>query len=90
MAKKPKKSEVDMTLYSRSLCGGKKSSEVKSRITDESKFALQKRCHELGVTESDYVCQLIEVSLHGLEHVASIQRERLNKVVEMFPAGGRI
>lgn len=76
-------------MFARAMLGGKKSSEVKARITDESKFALQRRCHELGVTESDYVGQLIDVSLYGKKHVESIALDRMRQVVQMFPDGAQ-
>ncbi len=82
-------SDDDLPMFARSLLGGKKNSEVKARITDESKMKLQQRCHELGVTESDYVCRIIDVSLYGLDHVESVERERMRQVVGMFPNGGR-
>lgn len=61
----------------RSPLGGKKTARVDVRITDETKFDLSRKCHELGISESDYVCTLIESSLYGLEHVLKVQRERL-------------
>jgi hypothetical protein len=72
--------------FGRSMLGSKKTSDVKARITDESKFALQRRCHELGVSESEYVSHLIEVSLFGLDHVEMMRREQLNAVVALFPS----
>lgn len=77
----------DAPAFGRSMLGGKKTADVKARITDETKFELQRRCHRLGVSESEYVSHLIEVSLFGLEHVEMVRRQQLAAVVEMFPAG---
>lgn len=70
----------DNAIFARSLMGGKRSARVESRVTDETKFALARRCHELGMTESDYVANLVEVSLFGFDHVASVQASRLRGV----------
>jgi len=64
----------------RSPLGGKKTARVDVRITDDTKFDLTRKCHELGISESDYVCTLIESSLYGLEHVLKVQRDRLMAV----------
>jgi hypothetical protein len=81
----------DIPMFARSALGGKKSSRVEARITDETKFDLARRCHELGLTESDYLASLIEVSLYGAEHVLSVQRTRLKEVCGLsglFPVHG--
>lgn len=74
----------DKIMFSRSIFGGKKSSDVKARITDETKFALQRRCNELGMTESEYVDKLICISLFGLDHVVASERERTTKVAGLW------
>lgn len=83
----PKDAQHDTTAFGRSLLGGKKTSDVKSRISDEVKYELQRRCHELGVSESEYVSHLIEVSLFGLDHVQTVRHQQLAAVVEKFPLG---
>lgn len=75
-------------LFSRSIFGGKKTSDVKARITDETKFALQRRCNELGMTESEYVDKLINISLFGLDHVVTSERERTKKVAGLWTQVG--
>ncbi|WP_422097509.1 hypothetical protein [Variovorax sp.] len=78
----------DLPMFARSALGGKKNSEVKARITDETKFDLQRACHDLGVTESEFVGQLIEIRLYGKQHVETVLRERFDKVAGTFPVGG--
>lgn len=73
-------------LFSRSTVGGKKSAEVKARITDEAKFTLQRRCAELGITESEYIERLLCVSLFGFEEVLQAEREKTRKVVGLWGA----
>lgn len=70
----------DLPMFARSFTGAKRNSRVEARVTDETKFDLARRCHEIGITESDYVQQLIEVSLYGFEHVTSVQSSRLRLV----------
>ncbi len=64
--------------FARSSMPGKRSSVIKARVTDELKLALSKRCHELGITESDYIDSLVAVSLLGLDEV--VERERKKTV----------
>ncbi len=68
------------TAYARTMTGGKRDSKCEARITDDVKFDLQRRCHELGMTESDFVGRLIEVSLYGFDHVLKLERDRIGKV----------
>lgn len=70
----------DIPMFTRSFNGPKRSARIESRVTDETKFDLARRCHEIGMTESDYVAQLVEVSLYGFEHVTSVQAGRLRLV----------
>ena len=75
----------------RSPLGGKKTARVDVRITDETKFDLARKCHELGISESDFVCTLIESSLYGMDHVLKVQRDRLLAVrglAELPPTNG--
>ena len=51
------------------------------RVTDETKMALARRVHELGMTESDYLDRLICCNLFGVDHVLSIEQERIKQVV---------
>lgn len=79
-------SKDEVPMFARSAVGGKKSSEAKARITDETKFALQRRCAELGMTESDYIDKLLCVSLFGFDAVLKAERERTAKVVGLWGA----
>ena len=69
------------TLFSRSPMPGKRSSEVKARVTDELKFDLARKCHELGITEADYIDRLLCVSLYGLEHVLDLDRKKTTSIM---------
>lgn len=76
--------------FARSAIGGKKTAEIKARTSDELKFALQRRCHELGMTESEYIDRLVAVSLFGIEHVNTVEQERTKRVAGLWPdADGR-
>ncbi len=66
--------------FARSALGGKRSARVEARVTDETKQELARRCHQLGITESDYITALVESSLFGVDHVLMVQRERLAQV----------
>lgn len=79
----------DTPMFARATVSGtKRSSRVETRVTDETKFELARKCHELGMTESQFVERLVEVSLYGAEHVLSVERERTARVCglsELFP-----
>jgi hypothetical protein len=64
--------------------GGKRSSDVKTRVADETKFALQRRCAELRLTESDYIDRLLCVSLFGFDAVLDAEREKTQKVAGLW------
>lgn len=75
---------MDLPAFSRTPMGGKRSSDVKARVADETKFALQRRCAELGITESDYIDRLLCVSLFGFDAVLAAEREKTQKVAGMW------
>jgi hypothetical protein len=70
----------DTPMFARSFGGQKRSSKIEARVTDELKFALQKRCHELIMTESDYLDCLVTLAIFGVEHVRNIEQKRLEMV----------
>lgn len=70
----------DPTLFARSLSGQKRNSKVEARITDEMKFDLQRRCHDLSMSESDFLDRLIAMALYGFEHVRNLEQARLEQV----------
>ena len=75
------KTMKDEPLFSRSPMPGKRTSEVKARVTDELKFDLARKCHELGITESDYIDRLLCVSLYGLDHVLELDRKKTTSIM---------
>lgn len=72
--------QTDSTVFARSLSGAKRTAKVEARITDEMKFDLQRRCHELSMSESDFLDRLIAMALYGFEHVRSLEQTRLEQV----------
>lgn len=74
--------------FARAAIGGKKTAEIKARTSDEIKFALQHRCHELGMTESEDIDRLVAMSLFGVEHVISVEQQRTKAVAGLWPVGG--
>lgn len=63
-------------MFSRSPVGGKRTAKAEARVTDDTKEALRRKCHELGLSESDYIDRLICVSLYGIDHVLNLERQR--------------
>ena len=71
----------DTPMFARAtLAGTKRSARIEARVTDETKMELARKCHELGMTESEFLERLVEVSLYGAEHVLSVERERTARV----------
>lgn len=66
--------------FARSSLGGKRNSKVEARVTDDMKADLEQRCHALGMSTSDYIERLLAVSLYGIDHVLTVERERTAKV----------
>lgn len=62
--------------FHRSLFG-KCDAEVKLRITSESKFKLQSLAHSLGMSESEFVRELIDFRIWGGDHVRRMAEARV-------------
>ena len=60
---------------------GKRSARVEARVTDELKFDLQRRCAELGITESDYIDRLLCVSLYGPDAVRDMEEQKTHMIM---------
>ena len=71
---------MDEPNFSHSVGGGKRTEKAEARINYQTKSDLQRKCHELGISESDYIDRLIHVSLYGIDHVLSLQQELTAKV----------
>lgn len=64
-------------MFARSTVSGtKRTARIEARVTDETKADLARRCREAGMTESQFIERLVEVSLYGAKHVLSVERER--------------
>ena len=68
------------TNFARSMTGRKRTNRVEARVSDELKFDLQRKCHELSMSESDYIDRLLSVALYGFEHVRSMELQRIQAV----------
>lgn len=66
--------------FARSMTGSKRTNRVEARVADELKFDLQRKCHELAMSESDYIDRLLNVALYGFEHVRSMELQRIQAV----------
>ncbi len=64
-------------MSNRNYFGDKRSSEVKARVTDAVKFDLQRKCHEIGISESEYIDRLLSISLYGLNETIEADRQKI-------------
>lgn len=68
--------DQDAAMFSRSPMGGKRTAKAEARITEDTKEALRRKCHELDMSESDYIDRLLCASLYGVDHVLNIEKQR--------------
>lgn len=60
---------------------GKCTEDVKTKVSYATKEAIQKKAHEAGVSESEYIRTLLQIHIHGLESVQRLHLEKINRVV---------
>jgi hypothetical protein len=74
-------SERDLPMFSRSILGGKKSSKLEARVSDELKESVRRRWNDLGFSsESEYLEHLATIDCFGKEHVRMMLERRLGMV----------
>lgn len=73
--------------FARTVTGEKRSAKVEARVTDSLKFDLQRMCHDLGMTESDFIDRLVQVRVYGIEHVQMMERKRIQLVCGLSAEG---
>ena len=74
-------SDGDLPLFSRSILGGKKSSKLEARVSDELKEIVRRRWTDMHFSgESEYLEYLATVDCFGKGHVRSVQEQRLGMV----------
>lgn len=64
---------------------GKCTETIKTRISARMLADLQTRAHSLGLTDAELLREIIAVSLYGVDHVASMHRERLMAAAGLGP-----
>ena len=67
---------------------GKLTTEVKTRLSEDEKADLMRASHIVGMSESEFVREIIRIRLYGLEHVQRIAAERLEAVAGKGPRQG--
>lgn len=60
---------------------GKRTKDVRTKLAESTKLVLEQTWRELGyMTEADFLAELIELRVHGVEHVQKIHTDRLNAI----------
>lgn len=67
---------------------GKCTEEIKARVPYEIKEGFQRIAHDLGITESQLMREMIEIRVLGLDVVRRIDDERRMRVAGMVPKTG--
>ncbi len=68
-------------MFARSILGGKKSSKLESRVSDELKEAVRRRWMDMRFSsESEYLEYLATVDCFGKSHVRMVMEARLGMV----------
>lgn len=77
----PSPIDGDLPMFSRSILGGKKSSKLEARVSDELKEAVRRRWVDLRFSsESEYLEYLATVDCFGKVHVRMVLEQRLGMV----------
>ncbi|MBH2008313.1 MAG: hypothetical protein I8H71_01300 [Xanthomonadaceae bacterium] len=70
-----------IAMFARGIFGGKKSSKMEARVSDELKEGALRRRLQYGFrTESEYLEYLVTLDVCGAEHVRMIHEARLAMV----------
>lgn len=84
--------DSDLPMFSRAIMGGKKSSKLEARVSDELKEAVRRRWNDLGYSsESEYLEYLATVDCFGKAHIRMVMEHRLRLVGSLSdssPTGG--
>lgn len=59
---------------------GKRTETVKTSVTLDTRQDIDRRAHELGVSASQYVHEVLLIHLYGRDAVLSIHAERLDAI----------
>ncbi|RYF59461.1 MAG: hypothetical protein EOO27_09230 [Comamonadaceae bacterium] len=71
----------DLPMFSRAILGGKKSSKLEARVSDELKETVRRRWVDLRFSsESEYLEYLATVDCFGKDHVRMVLEHRLRMV----------
>jgi hypothetical protein len=61
----------------------KRTSKIEARVREDLKIDLMRRCRELGVTESEFIHQIVRASLYGhnefLTRLEQVPRNTVNE-----------
>lgn len=67
---------------------GKRSEEVRAKVTAEIKDALARACREVGMSESEFLSVLLEVRFGGIDHAAKLHADRIKAVAGIGQLSG--
>ncbi|MFP4895160.1 hypothetical protein [Paraburkholderia sp. EG304] len=64
---------------------GKLTAEVKTKIPEDEKEALERIAFEAGLNVAEFLREMIMIRIHGRDHVVRLHRARLNVVAGIGP-----
>lgn len=68
-------------VFARAIIGGKKTEKLEARCSDELKEAVRRKWHDDGFSsESEWLEMLAAVAVFGVDHIRTVQEERLLRV----------
>lgn len=62
---------------------GKRTEEIRAKVTAEIKDALLVACRDVGMSESEFLSVLLEVRFGGIDHAAKLHADRIKAVAGM-------
>lgn len=67
---------------------GKRTEEVRAKVTGEIKDKLSQACRDVGMSESEFLSVLLEVRFGGIDHAAKLHTDRIRVVAGMSDERG--
>lgn len=73
--------------FSRAVIGGKCDDEIRARVPFELRQKAQQLAHSYGMTESEFVRDLLTVRVYGFEHYRSVLEANAAAVAGVLHVG---
>lgn len=80
-------SDMPDPLFSRAVIGGKCDDEIRARVPFELRQKAQELAHSYGMTESEFVRDLLTIRVYGFDHYRSVLEANAAAVAGVLHVG---